>query len=66
MEMNNYIELLPYNGTIPTGGDSIHQNLNVYYESGNIAWMIMGTGQSSTLDPTWKMGTDVNQPLCCL
>ena len=23
---------LPYNGTIPTGGDSLTQNLNVYYE----------------------------------
>jgi hypothetical protein len=24
--------LIPYNGTIPTGGDSLHDDLNVYYE----------------------------------
>ncbi|KAI9734906.1 MAG: ammonium transporter Amt1 [Cirrosporium novae-zelandiae] len=39
----NYVELDPYNGTIATGGDSLTQDLNVYYESGNIAWMITST-----------------------
>ena len=28
----NYTVLQPYNGTVPTGGDSLTQNLNVYYE----------------------------------
>lgn len=28
----NYTAEVPYNGTIPTGGDSLHQNLNVFYE----------------------------------
>lgn len=28
----NYTVLQPYNGTVPTGGDSLAQNLNVYYE----------------------------------
>ena len=28
----NYTTLIPYNGTIPTGGDSLTQNLNVFYE----------------------------------
>jgi Amt family ammonium transporter len=39
----NYTVLLPYNGTVPTGGDSLSQNLNVFYESGDIAWMITST-----------------------
>lgn len=28
----NYTVLEPYNDTVPTGGDSLTQNLNVYYE----------------------------------
>lgn len=28
----NYTVLVPYNGTIPTGGDSLTQNLNIWYE----------------------------------
>lgn len=32
-----------YNGTIATGGDSLHDNLNIYYQSGDIAWMITST-----------------------
>ncbi|MCJ1223555.1 ammonium transporter Amt1 [Toensbergia leucococca] len=39
----NYTVLVPYNGTIPTGGDSLTHNLNVYYQSGDIAWMITST-----------------------
>jgi ammonium transporter, Amt family len=39
----NYVPLQPYNGTIPTGGDSLTQNLNVWYESGDISWMITST-----------------------
>ncbi|KAA6411076.1 MAG: ammonium transporter [Lasallia pustulata] len=39
----NYTPLIPYNGTVPTGGDSLAQNLNVFYESGDIAWMITST-----------------------
>jgi ammonium transporter, Amt family len=27
----------------PTGGDSLTQDLNIYYESGNIAWIIAAT-----------------------
>ena len=38
-----YVPLVPYNGTTATGGDSLTQNLNVYYESGDIAWMITAT-----------------------
>src|SRR5208282_6126062 len=34
---------LIYNGTSPTGGDSLTEDLNIYYESGDIAWMIMAT-----------------------
>ena len=30
----DYVPLIPYNETIMTGGDSLTQNLNVYYEVG--------------------------------
>ena len=28
----NYTEQVPYNGTIPTGGNSLTNDLNVYYD----------------------------------
>jgi ammonium transporter, Amt family len=28
----NYTVLMPYNGTVPTGGDSLVQDLNVFYQ----------------------------------
>ena len=28
----NYTEQVPYNGTVPTGGDSLTNDLNVYYD----------------------------------
>ncbi|KAK4988966.1 ammonium transporter Amt1 [Elasticomyces elasticus] len=34
---------LAYNGTVATGGDSMMQNLNVFYQSGDMAWMLMST-----------------------
>ncbi|KAI0383783.1 ammonium transporter [Hypomontagnella monticulosa] len=39
----NYIIKIPYNGTGPTGGDSLADNLNIWYESGDVAWMITAT-----------------------
>ncbi|KAI8635174.1 ammonium transporter [Xylariaceae sp. FL1651] len=39
----NYVSKFPYNGTIPTGGDSLNENLNLFYESGDIGWMITAT-----------------------
>ncbi|KAK1076758.1 hypothetical protein LTR33_008666 [Friedmanniomyces endolithicus] len=38
-----YVPYVAYNGTIPTGGNSLKENLNVHYESGDIAWMITST-----------------------
>lgn len=38
-----YVPLDPFNSTLPTGGDSLHDDLNVFYESGDIAWMITAT-----------------------
>ncbi|KAI1466641.1 ammonium transporter [Daldinia caldariorum] len=38
-----YIIKIPYNGSGPTGGDSLTEDLNVWYESGDIAWMITST-----------------------
>ncbi|MCJ1461540.1 ammonium transporter Amt1 [Pseudocyphellaria aurata] len=34
---------VPYNEDEPTGGDSLTQNVNIGYESGDIAWMIAAT-----------------------
>ena len=31
----NYVPLVAYNGTSPTGGDSLKNNLNIYYEVRN-------------------------------
>ena len=31
----NYVPLVAYNGTTPTGGDSLKDNLNIYYEVRN-------------------------------
>lgn len=28
----NYTEQVPYNGTVPTGGNSLTDDLNVYYD----------------------------------
>ncbi|KLU85772.1 hypothetical protein MAPG_04792 [Magnaporthiopsis poae ATCC 64411] len=30
----------PYNGTIPTGGDSLNEDLNQWYAKGDIAWLM--------------------------
>ncbi|KLU84059.1 hypothetical protein MAPG_03104 [Magnaporthiopsis poae ATCC 64411] len=38
-----YIIKVPYNGTVPTGGDPLQNNLNIFYETGDIAWMITST-----------------------
>ena len=39
-----YVPLYEFNqSNIPTGGSSLTQDLNIYYESGNIAWMIAAT-----------------------
>jgi len=35
--------LIPYNGTGATGGNSRVDNLNIYYNPGDIAWMITST-----------------------
>ena len=44
----NYTEQVPYNGTIPTGGNSLTNDLNVYYDvclephSLNTSWSTRG------------------------
>jgi len=38
-----YVPLEVYNGTSMTGGDSLTEDLNVYYNAGDIAWMITST-----------------------
>ncbi|KAI1455671.1 ammonium transporter [Annulohypoxylon moriforme] len=39
----SYIIKVPYNGTGATGGDSLTEDLNIWYESGDVAWMITST-----------------------
>jgi Amt family ammonium transporter len=39
----DYISLVPYNGTGAAGGDSLTEDLNIWYESGNYAWMMTST-----------------------
>jgi ammonium transporter, Amt family len=41
----NYTVLIPYdpNNTDANGGNSLIEDLNVYYESGDIAWMLTST-----------------------
>ncbi len=34
LEKLNYTSFVPYNGTIPTGGDSLVEDLNVHYNVG--------------------------------
>ncbi|OAA68734.1 ammonium transporter [Niveomyces insectorum RCEF 264] len=38
-----YVIKVPYNGTGSTGGDSLTDDLNIWYESGDVAWMITAT-----------------------
>ncbi|KAL9131248.1 MAG: hypothetical protein Q9217_000790 [Psora testacea] len=39
----NYTRLVPYNETMPTGGNSLTDDLNVHYDAGDIAWMLAST-----------------------
>ena len=42
MSTLNHAVLIPYdpNNGNPNGGDSLTENLNVYYQSGDIAWIL--------------------------
>ncbi|PKS06390.1 hypothetical protein jhhlp_007138 [Lomentospora prolificans] len=40
----NYVVKVPYNGTGPMGGDPLEDNMNIWYESGDLSWIIMATG----------------------
>ncbi|KFA63167.1 hypothetical protein S40285_03285 [Stachybotrys chlorohalonatus IBT 40285] len=42
-EEDNHILLVPYNGTSEQGADPLEQNVNIWYESGDIAWVITAT-----------------------
>ncbi|KAL7272585.1 ammonium transporter Amt1 [Rhizina undulata] len=40
----NYVPLVTvYNGTNANGGDSLSEDLNIWYQGGDIAWMMMST-----------------------
>lgn len=36
-----YVPLVPYNDSTATGGNSLTTDLNVYYQSGDIAWWVV-------------------------
>ncbi|CAK7241462.1 MAG: ammonium transporter Amt1 [Sporothrix thermara] len=38
-----YVVRVAYNGSGKTGGDSLTEDLNIWYETGDIAWMITAT-----------------------
>ena len=39
-----FVPLYPFNQTgMPNGGNSLTQDLNIYYESGDIAWLLAST-----------------------
>ncbi|OKL60033.1 Ammonium transporter 1 [Talaromyces atroroseus] len=42
-DSGDYVPLVPYNGTAATGGDSLTVDLNVFYDAGDIAWIITAT-----------------------
>jgi Amt family ammonium transporter len=45
-QLNNlpYVPWYEYNNTgVATGGDSLQDDLNIYYQSGDIAWMLTST-----------------------
>lgn len=37
------VRISQYNGTGPNGGDSLTEDLNIWYETGDFAWMITAT-----------------------
>jgi len=39
----NYTVLIPYNGSTDTGGNSLEQDLNVFYNAGDIGWVVTST-----------------------
>lgn len=40
----NYTVLIPFNGSeTSTGGNSLTQDLNVFYNAGDIAWVVVST-----------------------
>lgn len=38
-----YVPYVKYNGSIPTGGNSLTEDLNVFYQTGDIAWTLTST-----------------------
>lgn len=43
LEKEYVMRAATYNGTGLDGGDSLTEDLNIWYESGDIAWMITAT-----------------------
>jgi ammonium transporter, Amt family len=49
----DYAVLLPFDPKIagPNGGDSLRTNLNVFYQSGDIAWLLTSTALVALMIP---------------
>ncbi|PSK55416.1 Ammonium transporter 1 [Elsinoe australis] len=55
IQTQNFVPLIKYNGTTAAGGDSLRQNLNLYYESGDISWMLASTALVLIMTPrSWS------------
>jgi len=39
----DFVVLVPFNGTDGPGGDPLVDNLNIWYQTGDIGWMITST-----------------------
>ena len=61
----NYTSLVPYNETIPTGGNSLIEDLNVHYEVWLLAIaLVAATDSVDTLRPAISRGCS-RPPLLC-
>ena len=64
----NYTVLVPidYDGSNPTGGDSLVKNLNVHYEvCASIASMVDSEANGSICSPVTLPGCSPQLPWCC-
>ena len=58
----NYTVLIPYNGTVATGGDSLTDNLNVFYEVLFSAVSIVSFSSQAILARRSRMDSDLVGP----
>ena len=55
-----------YNGTGPNGGDSLHEDLNIWYNVWNVQSILQLTDINITVRPAILLGLSCPRPLSCL